>query len=84
MEQGNYVPGFPISAGLFIESSAIYDDNGRISLAVIDSARHFYGWNIGSTPGTHYWTETGGNNLNNSFVDSAAATNYVNEFFPKA
>ena len=81
---GKSVTGFPISSGQFIQSAAIYDDNGKISLTVIDSGKHFYGWNIGSTPGTYFWTETNGSSLNNSFVGSAASTNYVNEFFPKA
>jgi hypothetical protein len=80
---GKYVSGFPISSGLFVESASIFDDNGKISLAVIDSGKHFYGWNIGSTSGTYFWTETNGSSLNNSFVSSAAASNYVNEFFPK-
>jgi len=80
---GKYITGFPISSGLLVETAAIYDDNGKISLAVIDSAKHFYGWNIGSTQGTYYWTETGGSSLNNSFVSSALVSNFGNEFFPK-
>ena len=80
---GKYVSGFPISSGLFVQSAAIYDNNGKVSLAVIDSGKHFYGWNIGSTPGTYFWTETGGNSSNSSFVSSASVTNYVNQFFPK-
>jgi hypothetical protein len=80
---GKVVSGFPISTGKMILASAIYNDNGKISLAVIDSSKHFYGWHIGSTPGTPYWVEENGNNLNSSFVAGAVATNYVNEFFPK-
>lgn len=80
---GKVVPGFPISTGKLILASAIYDDNGKISLAVIDSSKHFYGWNIGSTAGTPYWAEENGNNLNNAFIAGATSTNYVNEFFPK-
>jgi hypothetical protein len=80
---GKVVPGFPISSGKLILASAIYNDNGKMSLAVIDSSKHFYGWHIGSTAGTPYWVEENGNNSNNSFVSGAAATNYVNQFFPK-
>jgi hypothetical protein len=80
---GKVVSGFPISTGKMILASAIYDDNGKISLAVIDSSKHFYGWNIGSTAGTPYWAEEYGNNFNNAFVAGATSTNYVNEFFPK-
>ena len=80
---GKVVPGFPISTGKMILASSVYNDNGKISLAVIDSSKHFYGWHIGSTPGTPYWVEENGNNLNSSFVAGAVATNYVNEFFPK-
>src|ERR1035437_5717618 len=80
---GKVVPGFPISTGKLILASAVYNDNGKMSLAVIDSSKHFYGWHIGSTAGTPYWVEKNGSNLNNSFVSGAVATNYVNEFFPK-
>jgi hypothetical protein len=80
---GKVVPGFPISTGKLILASAIYDYNGKMSLTVIDSSKHFYGWHIGSTAGTPYWVEENGNNLNNAFVSGATATNYVNEFFPK-
>ena len=80
---GKVVSGFPISTGKMILASAIYNDNGKMSLAVIDSSKHFYGWHIGSTAGTPYWVEENGNNLNNAFVAGATATNYVNEFFPK-
>jgi hypothetical protein len=80
---GKVVSGFPISTGKLILASAIYNDNGKISLAAIDSSKHFYGWNIGSTAGTPYWTEADGNNLNSDFITGATATNYVNEFFPK-
>jgi hypothetical protein len=80
---GKVVSGFPISTGKMILASAIYNDNGKISLAVIDSSKHFYGWNIGSTAGTPYWVEENGNNLNNSFIAGATSGNYVNEFFPK-
>jgi hypothetical protein len=81
---GKVVSGFPISAGKLILSSAVYNDNGKISLVSIDSSKHFYGWHIGSTAGTPYWNEENGNNLNNAFVAGATATNYVNEFFPKS
>jgi hypothetical protein len=81
---GKVVSGFPISTGKMILASAIYNDNGKISLVSIDSSKHFYGWNIGSTAGTPYWAEENGNNLNNAFVVGATATNYVNEFFPKS
>ncbi|MDR3668855.1 MAG: T9SS type A sorting domain-containing protein [Ignavibacteriaceae bacterium] len=80
---GKVVTGFPISSGKMILASVIYNDNGKTSLAVIDSAKHFYGWHIGSTAGTPYWVEQDGNNMNSSFVAGAVATNYVNEFFPK-
>src|ERR1035437_4364556 len=81
---GKVVPGFPISTSKMILSSVIYNDNGKISLAVIDSSKHFYGWNIGSTAGTPYWAEEYGNNFNNVFVAGASSTNYVNTFFPKS
>jgi hypothetical protein len=81
---GKYVSGFPISAGLYIESAAIYNDNEKTSIAVIDSGKHFYGWNIGFISGPNFWTETGGSSLNNQFVNSASASGFVNEFFPKA
>ncbi|MDR3609565.1 MAG: T9SS type A sorting domain-containing protein [Ignavibacteriaceae bacterium] len=80
---GKVVSGFPISTGKLILASAIYNDNGKISLAAIDSSKHFYGWHIGSTAGTPYWAEENGSNLNSSFIAGATATNYVNEFFPK-
>ena len=81
---GKVVTGFPISTGKMILASVIYNDNGKISLAAIDSSKHFYGWNIGSTAGTPYWVEENGNNLNNSFIAGATSTNYVNTFFPKS
>jgi hypothetical protein len=81
---GKIVSGFPISTGKMILASALYNDNGMISLAAIDSSKHFYGWNIGLTTGTPFWAEENGNNLNNSFVAGATATNYINEFFPKS
>jgi hypothetical protein len=81
---GKVVSGFPISTGKMILASAIYNDNGKISLAAIDSSKHFYGWNIGSTAGTPYWVEENGNNLNNAFVAGATSTNPVNTFFPKS
>jgi hypothetical protein len=80
---GKVVAGFPISSGKSVLASVLYNSNGKISLAVIDSSKHFYGWNIGSTVGTPYWTEENGTNLNNSFINGASGTNYVNEFFPK-
>jgi hypothetical protein len=81
---GKLVPGFPISAGSSILASVIYNNNGKISLSVIDSSKHLYGWNIGSTTGTPYWVEENGNNFNNSFTMGASSTQHVNEFFPKA
>jgi hypothetical protein len=80
---GKVVSGFPISTGKMILASAVYNDNGKISLAVVDSSKHFYGWHIGSTAGTPYWVEENGNNMNSAFIPGAATTNYVNEFFPK-
>jgi Secretion system C-terminal sorting domain len=80
---GKVVSGFPISTGKLILASAIYDDNGKISMAVIDSSKHFYGWNIGSTAGTPYWAEENGNNLNNAFIAGASSIQHINEFFPK-
>jgi len=80
---GKYVTSFPLSSGLYVESASVFDDNGKISLAVIDSGKHFYGWNIGSVSGTYFWTESDGNSSNSSFVNSASASNFVNEFFPK-
>jgi Secretion system C-terminal sorting domain len=80
---GKVVSGFPISTGKNILASVVYNDNGRISLAAIDSSKHFYGWNIGSTAGTPYWVEENGNNLNSAFIAGASSSNLVNEFFPK-
>jgi hypothetical protein len=80
---GKVVSGFPISTGKIILASAIYNDNGKISLAAIDSSKYFYGWHIGSTAGTPYWVEENGNNMNNGFIAGATTSNYVNEFFPK-
>jgi hypothetical protein len=81
---GKVVPGFPVSTGKMILASVIYNNNGKISLAVVDSSKHFYGWTIGSTAGTPYWVEENGSNLNNAFIAGAASTNYVNTFFPKS
>jgi hypothetical protein len=80
---GKLVNGFPISAGLLIESSEILDINGKTSLTVIDSLNHFYGWTIGSVAGLYYWSEEYANYQNTSSVDAASGSNFNNEFFPK-
>lgn len=81
---GNVVNGFPISTGQSLTSTPIlFSDSGKVSLAVLNE-NSFSAYNISSTDGKYFWSEENGNSRNNSFVDKAANTNSISEFFPKA
>ncbi len=81
---GKVVNGFPISTGKSLTSTPIlFSDSGKVSLAVLNE-NSFSAFNISSTNGKYFWSEENGNSFNNSFVDKAANTNSISEFFPKA
>lgn len=81
---GNIISSFPLSAGPSpLTSPAAFLNAGKISLAVIDSNGVLTAWEISSAEGKLYWSEDLGNGMNTAFVDAAASTNKINEFFPK-
>ncbi|MCK9426222.1 MAG: T9SS type A sorting domain-containing protein [Ignavibacteriaceae bacterium] len=81
---GKVVNGFPISTGQSLSSTPIlFSDSGKVSLAVLNE-NSFSAFNICGTGGKYFWSEENGNSWNNSFVDKAANTNSISEFFPKA
>lgn len=80
---GKVVNGFPISTGKSLTSTPIlFSDSGKVSLAVLNE-NSFSAFNISSTDGKYFWSEENGNSWNNSFVEKAASTNSISEFFPK-
>jgi len=81
---GKVVNGFPISTGKSLTSTPIlFSDSGKVSLAVLNE-NSFSAFNISSTNGKYFWSEENGNSWNNSFIEKAANTNSISEFFPKA
>ena len=83
-ETGKVVDGFPISAGTELNSvPSLFESNGKLAMAAINSENNFSAWVIGAASGTVYWSEENGNNLNNSFLNTAQNTSVINEFFPK-
>ncbi|MFA4924252.1 MAG: T9SS type A sorting domain-containing protein, partial [Ignavibacteriaceae bacterium] len=81
---GKVVNGFPISTGQSLTSTPIlFSDSGKVSLAVLNE-NNFSAFNISNGSGPLFWSEENGNSRNNSFVDKAANTNSISEFFPKA
>lgn len=82
---GKVVRDFPISAGQELACvPVLFNDRGKISVAVLTDSGSFSAWNIGPTEGTFFWSEEHGNNMNTSFIEAASKTNIVNEFFPKS
>lgn len=80
---GKLINAFPISIGDSISTIPIYfNDNGKISFAILNSSNELMAYNIGSTEGKVYWSGNFGNEQNNSFVINAANTNKINQFFP--
>ncbi len=80
---GKVVPGFPISSGSQLTSTAaLYVENGKLSIAAINQQNNFAAWNIGADAGKTFWAEENGNSLNTSFTSTAQNQNYVNQFFP--
>jgi hypothetical protein len=59
----------------------LFNDNGKISLAVLDTSGNFSAWNIGPTEGTYYWSEQHGNNQNTSFIAGASSSTLVKWIF---
>jgi Secretion system C-terminal sorting domain len=81
---GKVVDGFPISMGTELSSTpSIFEDNGKLSIAVLNNQNNFSAWNIGAAEGTIFWSEENGNNFNSSFIGTANNSNHINEFFPK-
>ncbi|MHB8579711.1 MAG: T9SS-dependent M6-like inactivated metalloprotease [Ignavibacteriaceae bacterium] len=80
---GQVVPGFPISSGSQLTStSALFVENGKLSLASINQQNNFAAWNIGADAGKIFWAEENGNSFNTSFIGLAQNQNYINQFFP--
>jgi len=81
---GKTIDIFPISSGAKLACvPVLFNDRGKISLAVLDTSGSFSAWNIGPTEGTYYWFELNGNSGNTSFINAASSSNFVNEFFPE-
>jgi hypothetical protein len=80
---GKVINGFPISPGKLNSTPVLFNSNGQIALAAIDSANNFSAWIISSTDGKFYFTEKNGNSFNNSFVPAAERSNIISDFFPK-
>jgi hypothetical protein len=80
---GKTVAGFPFTSGADLKSTPVlYVQNGKLSLAALNSQNNFAGWNIGADAGTGYWSEANGNNKNSSFVPAAVSENVISDFFP--
>ena len=80
---GKAVDGFPISTGQSLTSTPVlFSDSGKVSIAVLNQ-NTFSAFNISNANGKIFWSEENGNSWNNSFVDKAANTNSISEFFPK-
>ncbi len=80
---GKAVPGFPITVGSMLKTTpALFDENGKLSLAVLNQQGNFSAWNIGANDGKLFWAEENGNSLNSSFIGAAESQNFVNQFFP--
>ncbi len=81
---GKVINGFPISSGVSLSSTpSLFVDSSDISLAAVNGDNNFSAWRIGLTSGKEYWSEENGNNKNNAFIEAAASTNFINDFFPK-
>lgn len=81
---GRIITGFPISSGAIPTAvPVLFSDDGKPSLAVVDSNNLFSAWNVGAVDGKYYWSEKNGNNFNSSFISGAESEFAVNEFFPK-
>jgi hypothetical protein len=77
------VNGFPVSAGSALAGTPIlFNNQGKASIAVIDTQNVLYVWTIGSVEGKFFWNEENGNHFNASFADAADGSKLINEFFP--
>ncbi len=82
---GKVVDGFPISSGAQLAcSSALFDYQGRLSLAMLNQQGNFSAWQIGANQGKVFWSEEDGNSQNTSYILAAANSNIDNTFFPAA
>ncbi len=82
---GNVVDGFPISSGAQLACTpALFDYQGRLSLAMLNQQGNFSAWQIGANQGKVFWSEEDGNSQNTSYIPAAANLNIDNTFFPAA
>ncbi|UCH64741.1 MAG: T9SS type A sorting domain-containing protein [Ignavibacterium sp.] len=82
---GNIINGFPLASGSgSIVTPVIYNNNGKMNIAVLNYQNVLSGWSISSLEGNIYWSEENGNSQNTSFIDVAENTNRINEFFPSS
>ncbi len=80
---GKVVDGFPFSSGAQLACTpALFNYQGKISLAAINQQGNFSAWSIGANEGKTFWSEENGNSQNSSFVPAASNLNPVNTFFP--
>jgi len=80
---GKVVNGFPISTGQRLTSTPIlFRDSGKVFLAVLNQ-NSFSAYCVSNTNGKIFWSEENGNSFNNSFVEKAANTISISEFFPR-
>ena len=83
-ETGKVVDGFPISEGSGLSATpALFEYNGKISMAAVNNKNNFSAWIIGAAAGSVFWSEENGSNSNNSFLNTAQNSSVINEFFPK-
>lgn len=80
---GKVVDGFPFSSGAQLACTpALFDYQGKLSLAALNQQGNFSAWTIGANQGNVFWSEENGNGQNTSFIHAAVNLNPVNTFFP--
>ena len=80
---GKVIDGFPISAGSeFSSTPVLFLNDEKLSIASTTKNNNFLAWQIGANEGRVFWSQENGNGFNQSFVDAASRSQFVNEFFP--
>jgi hypothetical protein len=84
---GKNVNGFPISAsGGVIRAAALFVNDEKPALAIVDAEGNFKAWNIGyvTNPDVSEWAEFFSNSRNTAYLPPATTLNVINEFFPSS
>lgn len=74
---------FPVAVGSRpLSTPVLFNYNGRVNLALVDSYNNLYAWNITNSEDEIYWSGEYAAQTNNAFVPAASNAGEISEFFP--